>query len=471
MLTVRLRTVRHLLWALVFLMALGLAPKMALAVGTTPQANTPLPSSPVTGTLSAGKTVTYDLSFSMVDWADYYFRCWIYGPDGSKINVHILDDGDPLIGSLVQAYPDGFSYTPPAGYPPSQWHTVDTYQIQISCEEGPGDYTLYWEIRDRREGLIDRIAGGTRIQTSVLCSQKGFPYGASTVLIATGFNWPDALSASGLAGAVRGPVLLTHSGYLDADILTEIRRLGASKAYVIGGTGAVSDQVMIALQNELGASLVTRIDGATRYSTSAAVAREIKAFMSSRGRSIDSWAHISTGANYPDALAIGPIAAAFASPVILEPPSGGGLSDGTRSLLAELGSTGAIVLGGSGAVSEAKFLDLADMLGTERVGRLGGATRYETAAIVADYGVALGLNPDGAAIAKGTGYADALSAAMMQASSTSVLLLALPDGRLGEPSSAFLRDIGPVYLTHARVVGGHGGAFLEMEIAQALAGF
>ena len=470
MVSVRLRTIRCLLLTFALVLAIISQSEIAIAASTTPQANPPLPASPVTGTLSEGATVTYDIDFSMFDWAEYYFRCWVYGPAGSKINVHILDEGDVLRGCHVQAYPDGFSFTPPAGYSPSQWPTVDTYQIRVSCAEGPGDFTLYWEIRDRDEGLIDRIAGSTRIQTSVLCSQKGFPYGASTVLIATGYNWPDALSASGLAGAVRGPVLLTHSDYLDADILTEIRRLGASKAYVIGGTGAVGGQVVTSLRNELGASSVTRIAGATRYSTSAAVAREIKTFMSSRGRSIDDWVQISTGANYPDALAIGPIAAACASPVILEPPSGD-LSDGTRNLLQELGSTGAVVLGGSGAVSDEKLSDLADMLGSERVGRLGGATRYETAAIVADYGVALGLNPDGAAIAKGTGYADALSAAMMQASSTSVLLLALPDGRLGEPSSAFLRDIGPVYLSHARVVGGHGGAFLDSEIGQALTGF
>ncbi|MDA3935468.1 MAG: cell wall-binding repeat-containing protein [Actinomycetota bacterium] len=468
---VRFSLIWRALASIAVVSGLVLQPLPATATNTTPQANPALPASPVVGTLAEGETMTYNIDFAMSDWAEYYFRCWVYGPDGSKINVYLLDEGEIVIGCQIQAYPDGFSFTPPSGgYAPVAAAAVETYQLEVRCEEGPGDFTLHWEIRNRDEGLTERIAGPSRIQTSVLCSKKGFPHGASTVIVATAYNWPDALSASGLAGAVRGPLLLTHSDYLDADVLAEIQRLGASKVYIIGGSIAVSDQVETALKSELGDTAVTRVSGASRYETSAEVAREMKAFMISKGRSIDSWAYLSTGANYPDALAVGPIAAAMVSPVILEPPSGG-LSFATRALLQELGCDNAILLGGTNAMPEAKEIDLVDMFGADYVLRLGGASRYETAATVATFGVLLGMNPDGAAVVTGTGYADALSAAMMQASSTSVLLLAPNDGTLGDPTRAFFRSIGPVYLTHARIVGGFGGAALESELSMALTGF
>ncbi|MHB8706446.1 MAG: OmpL47-type beta-barrel domain-containing protein, partial [Coriobacteriia bacterium] len=59
------------------------------------------------------------------------------------------------------------------------------------------------------ELIVTPIAGNNRIDTAILASQEAFPAGATTVVIATGFNWPDALGGAALAGALDGPILLT----------------------------------------------------------------------------------------------------------------------------------------------------------------------------------------------------------------------------------------------------------------------
>ncbi len=62
-------------------------------------------------------------------------------------------------------------------------------------------------------------------------------------------------------------------------------------------------------------------------------------------------------------------------------------------------------------------------LGTSKVTRVGGTDRYDTAAKVADYGVAHGMHWDGVGIATGLEFPDALSGGAMLGQMDSVLLL------------------------------------------------
>ncbi len=65
-------------------------------------------------------------------------------------------------------------------------------------------------------------------------------------------------------------------------------------------------------------------------------------------------------------------------------------------------------------------------LGASKVTRVGGANRYDTAARIADCGVAHGMPWDGVGIATGIGFPDALSGGAMLGSLDSVLLLTDP---------------------------------------------
>jgi len=76
------------------------------------------------------------------------------------------------------------------------------------------------------EGVI-RLLGDDRYGTAVRASLEAFPDGATSVVIASGQDWPDALGGSALAGVVDGPLLLTREGTLPAEVREEIVRLGA----------------------------------------------------------------------------------------------------------------------------------------------------------------------------------------------------------------------------------------------------
>ena len=269
------------------------------------------------------------------------------------------------------------------------------------------------------------VAGATRYETAVEASVLAYPDGLAptgkrTVVIATGGNWPDALGGSALAGALDGPILLTDPAALPACVLTEIRRLGAQKAIILGGTAAVSTAVENALKTELGsaAGIVTRIAGTERYDTANKVAVRVK---SELGGAYDGHAFVATGGNFPDALAAAPLAAAKKWPLFLSNPASG-LSAATKAAMA--GTTHVHILGGTAVVSQAIEDSLEATYGDANVNRLAGANRYETACKIADYGVdSAGLGWNRCGIATGINYPDALAGGVLQGKAGSVMLL------------------------------------------------
>ncbi len=243
------------------------------------------------------------------------------------------------------------------------------------------------------------IAGSNRYETAVQASKQAFPTGATSVVIATGANWPDALGGGALAAATDGPVLLTKPTSLPASVVAEIKRLGAKRAYILGGTSAVDASVERTLRDLLGTSNVTRIGGRTRYETAEKIAQAVVDEVED-AESFDGGAFIATGANFPDALAATPLSVATRKPIFLVGPKG--LSSSTRSAMRAAGVSEVVVLGGTGAVSSSVEAALRSSLGSSHVERLAGANRYATAVDVATYGVEeLGLSWDGLAIATG----------------------------------------------------------------------
>ena len=112
---------------------------------------------------------------------------------------------------------------------------------------------------------------------------------------------------------------------------------------------------------------VTRIFGADRYETAAAVSAD--------WRSTDE-VFIATGTKFPDALASGAAAARFDAPVLLVDANS--VPQSTRLELERLRPSKVYVAGGIAAVSDAVLQELRT-IGTFEVIRLGGADRYDTA--------------------------------------------------------------------------------------------
>jgi len=104
------------------------------------------------------------------------------------------------------------------------------------------------------------------------------------------------------------------------------------------------------------------------------------------------------------------------------------------------GMSRAVILGGTGAVPMTVEMAIKNgPLSNEDVVRLGGATRYETAAMTAAYGVDNGLLWDGVGLATGENFPDGLTGGASVGLNRSVMLLT-PTASLAPASAMKLTD-------------------------------
>jgi peptidoglycan-N-acetylglucosamine deacetylase len=183
-----------------------------------------------------------------------------------------------------------------------------------------------------------RIAGADRYDTAAAVAAL-FPAGTANVYVATGADFPDALSGGAAAAAQGAPVLLTRPGSLPASARAQIQRLAPTRIVLLGGTGAVSSAVETELRAL--APTVVRLSGPDRYATADAVSR---ATFPSGAPAV----FIATGMAYPDALAAVPAAARQRAPILLSKTTG--IPASTDAELARLNPGTAFLLGSEGAL-------------------------------------------------------------------------------------------------------------------------
>lgn len=293
----------------------------------------------------------------------------------------------------------------------------------------------------------ERLSGADRFSTAVEISQRAFPTGATTVFVASGRTFPDALAAGPAAGTLGGALLLTEPGSLPTVVRDEIARLNPDTIYLVGGTGAVSTAVENALK-VLQPNTI-RLSGANRYATGAAIIDEVW------GGTTVPEVFIATGRNYPDALSAGAVAAGEGIPVILVDGALGSVPQATIDLITELGPTQITIAGGTGAVS-AGIASQLDAAFTAEVRRLSGANRYATSAAIN-----LDAYPTntGVVYATGTGFADALAGAALAGRAQIPVYLVQP----GCVPAAALDAIWSGATTNLFLLGGTGALSTAVE--------
>lgn len=320
---------------------------------------------------------------------------------GVAHTYYSLDGAVPVEGTVIEAF------------------VLGDHSVSFWSEDNAGNVeeAVFVEFTIESAGTaFGEISGESRYETAVEASKDAFAKGSECVLVATGEMWPDALGSAALAGVSDAPILLTQRADLPAEVAAEIERLDATRAYVVGGTGAVSEAVVLELE-ALGLD-VTRLGGADRYATARIVAEEVAAVA---GDSFDDTCFVATGAGFPDSLAAGPLSAKTGWPLMLA--GADGLDDEALVALVDMGIKNVIILGGNAAVPAAVETELNVAFGNSNVSRISGSDRYATAVEVARYGVAeCGLAFDGMAIATGQTFPDALAAGPMQAKAGSVLV-------------------------------------------------
>jgi N-acetylmuramoyl-L-alanine amidase/putative cell wall-binding protein len=210
---------------------------------------------------------------------------------------------------------------------------------------------------------VNRIAGGNRYETAAKVSQAGWPK-ADTVILARDDDYADALAGVPLAYQLNAPILLTQTKSTVPATMAEITRLGAQRVILMGGSGAISDNVMVELKRH--GLAVERIDGKDRYETASRIAE----CMVRDGADFDT-AFIAVGTDFADALAASCYAAMRGQPILLTNTNN--LPQATKNAIAKLGIKNTVVCGGPAAVSDSVFAQLPNPK------RVYGKDRYLTA--------------------------------------------------------------------------------------------
>lgn len=142
---------------------------------------------------------------------------------------------------------------------------------------------------------------------------------------------------------------------------------------------------------------VARLSGSNRYATAIAVAKRV-----TDGTGEADAVFVASGASYADGLTVGALAGYVGAPVLLTKPKT--LPAEVAAQVRALKPKRIVVAGGEGAVSRSVWDALQRSAPAAEMERIGGATRYETAALIAE------KFPEGAPafLATGRAFPDAL---------------------------------------------------------------
>lgn len=187
---------------------------------------------------------------------------------------------------------------------------------------------------------VERIGGADRYSTATAVADRVLAErgeGSSMVFMATGENYPDALTASSAAIKQRGVVLLTPNVGDQADTAAWVQSTKQSSQVAIGGPASRAI-------DSYGMTVADRVMGANRYQTASAVAREF--FPAEPARVV-----VATGMDFPDATIATAITARTGAPVTLTPPTA--LAPVTKEYLSDSRASlrKVDILGGQQAVS------------------------------------------------------------------------------------------------------------------------
>lgn len=243
----------------------------------------------------------------------------------------------------------------------------------------------------------------------------------TTVVMARGDQFADALAAAPVAALLEAPLLLTDRQEMPRHVWEQIEHFLPERVLLMGGTAAISDSVVEELEG-WGVEHIERIAGANRFATAAAAMDFVRA----NGGTGDPYVVRGEGAGHiggwEDAVAVSQHAAMQGAPILLTRPDD--LPDETIAAIEGDGADRVTIVGGQAAVSGGVSDDLWGLV--DDVARLDGVSRYHTSLAVADATVADGADRSTLWLVNGENWQDALVAGTTAASRGGVLLYVNP---------------------------------------------
>ena len=289
----------------------------------------------------------------------------------------------------------------------------------------------------------------------------------ATVVIANGWSAPDIGVAAVLSARTdNSAVLYTSGDRLSAAAADLLSDYGPMRIFVVGGAAAIGPAANAAVDRLAREDSVTRIAGATRIATSAAVARRILG--APTAASVRPTVIVANGWSPPDIGVAAALSARIAGSAVLYTVASELPAD-AQAVLRDYQPARVLIVGGHSAVSPAVEAAITAAATSARVERHAGATRTHTAAATARHilgePAALTERPT-FILAVGWSPPDIGVAAALAARTPGSAVVYTEPGQLPEEVSQLLRDYQPARIS---IVGGPAAISPSVQAAASAA--
>lgn len=263
---------------------------------------------------------------------------------------------------------------------------------------------------------VSRIYGKDRYETSQNIAYQFSSEKLENVIVASGNDFPDALSGSLLSKKLNAPIILVGKDTISQkSVINFIKdRLNLDgSVYILGGKASVDKNFYDSLK-AAGYRNVIRLGGIDRFETNSLIVDSMNV---EKGTPVI----LVNGLNFPDALSVSSIAASKSYQIVMS--SSGKLHETTKNILKKILPDKIYIVGGTGVISTGLVYELKDTLPdlTENeIIRIGGENRYATSLDLCRY---FSMDSDTAIIASGSNFADALSGSALAAKMNSPIIL------------------------------------------------
>ncbi len=229
-----------------------------------------------------------------------------------------------------------------------------------------GQNALEDNVEERLREVLDwtddfeRIAGKDRFETAALIASRFSPN--NTVALASGYNFPDALSLASAAATQGYPLLLVGKDSIPMATEEYLKNANLQSLYIAGGEGIISSELLdsIALASGVPTEQITRLAGQNRYDTSAFILKEFYPTATK--------VFLATGQDFPDALSGAALAANSNTPMLLIHPTGPIEGSSTENYIKTLPPEVEFeVFGGEKAILDRGILKLKNLLDNNKI--------------------------------------------------------------------------------------------------------
>ncbi|EHQ91751.1 cell wall-binding repeat-containing protein [Desulfosporosinus youngiae] len=308
------------------------------------------------------------------------------------------------------------------------------FEIQIP-EVNENNSFDYMDLMKAFNPLADRpvrLAGQDGYETAKIIGEEYNSGQCTSIILASGLNFSDALSSSILSQKFDAPILLVGASVEESSAAFDYiasHSNSDTKLFIVGGTGVIGTPFETELIKR-GHVNIERLGGSDSYETGIIVAEKADA---AYGTPV----FLISGESFPDALSAAGFAGAYQYPALLIGKNE--LTDKTKNYIASNNPTTVYIVGGEAAISQSVEAQIKELVPAASIKRLAGNDSFATAGAVLDEFAEF---PLAVYLANGSAYQDALAGSSLAARTADPVLLVDPNRETLPPAiEAYLKKL------------------------------